>query len=263
MTFISVNPNHYSKNSLKKPLRLKPQTFNTNGRILFEGKSNIDGKNIVVIITGLDNKTSNEKTGDMLQTWILLQDHKPNEAHKNGLNKSVCGSCPHMGSRQNSCYVKWFQAPLQVWKSYKNNRYDYFKKSDLELVRGRSLRLGSAGDPTVIDLKVWEPLLKVCKNHTGYTHQWRSNFAQQYKGIVQASCDSFNDYLLASGLGFKCFYVKHKDTKVDKKLFVNCGASIEAGKKTECSKCALCDGNSRDIVINAHGSTSKYVLVEA
>ena len=224
--------------------------FNTNGRILFEGKSNID------------NKTSNKKTGDMLQTWILLRDHAPNTSHKNGLYKSVCGSCPHMGSRQNSCYVKWFQAPLQVWKSYKNNRYDYFKKSDLNLIKGRSLRLGSAGDPTVIDLKVWKPLLDVCKNHTGYTHQWRSNFAQQYKGIVQASCDSFQDYLLASGLGFKCFYVKHKDTKIDKKLFINCPASIEMGQKSECSICSLCSGSKKDVVINAHGSTAKYVALE-
>ena len=86
----------------------------------------------------------------MIQSWILLRDHAPNTSHKNGLNKSVCGNCPHAGYNQNSCYVKWFQAPLQVWKSYKNNRYDYFKKSDLELIKGRSLRLGSAGDPTVI-----------------------------------------------------------------------------------------------------------------
>ena len=100
--------------------------FNSNGRILFEGKSNIDNQDIVVIITGLDNKTSNKKTGDMLQTWILLKDHAPNTSHKNGLNKSVCGNCPHAGYNNNSCYVKWFQAPLQVWKSYKNNRYDYF-----------------------------------------------------------------------------------------------------------------------------------------
>jgi len=242
--------------------------FNPNGRILFEGKSNIDSsKNIVVLITGLTSNSTNPKTGtgknSMLQTWILLQDEKPSDAHKNGKNFAVCGSCPHTGNRQNSCYVKWFQAPTSVWKAYKNNRYDYFKKSDLDLVRNRSLRLGSAGDPSAVNLEVWEPLLKVCKNHTGYTHQWRSNFAQQYKGIVQASCDSFNDYLLASGLGFKCFYVKHKDTKVDKKLFINCGASIEAGQKTSCSLCSLCDGNSRDIVINAHGSTAKYVLVEA
>ena len=38
--------------------------FNSNGRILFEGKSNIDGKNIVVIITGL--------TTNSLQTCLLL-----------------------------------------------------------------------------------------------------------------------------------------------------------------------------------------------
>ena len=49
----------------KKTFTIKNRlTFNSNGRILFEGKSNIDGKNIVVIITGLDNKTSNEKTGE-------------------------------------------------------------------------------------------------------------------------------------------------------------------------------------------------------
>ena len=124
--------------------------FNSNGRILFEGKSNIDGKNIVVLITGLDNKTSNKKTGDMLQTWILLQDHAPNTSHKNGLNKSVCGNCPHAGYNNNSCYVKWFQAPLQVWKSYKAGRYDYFKNSDLNLIKDRALRMGSAGDPTMI-----------------------------------------------------------------------------------------------------------------
>ena len=134
--------------------------------------------------------------------------------------------------------------------------------SDLELIKGRSLRLGSAGDPTVIPLSVWKPLLDVAKNHTGYSHQWRSNFAQEYKGIVQASCDSFQDYLLASGLGFKCFYVKHKDTKIDKKLFINCPASIEAGQKTSCSLCSLCSGSKRDVVINAHGSTAKYVAVE-
>ena len=37
-----------------------------------------------------------------------------------------------------------FKLTLQVWKSYKNNRYDYFKKSDLELIKNNELRLGSA-----------------------------------------------------------------------------------------------------------------------
>ena len=34
------------------------------------------------------------------------------------------------------------------------------------------------------------------------------------------------------------------------------------GQKTSCSLCSLCSGSKRDVVINAHGSTSKYVLVE-
>ena len=33
----------------------------------------------------------------MLQTWILLQDHAPKQAHKNGLNKSVCGIVHTLG----------------------------------------------------------------------------------------------------------------------------------------------------------------------
>ena len=57
MTFISPNPNHYSKNSFKKPLRFeKSQPFNNNGRILFEGKSHINGKPIVIIATGFKEK---------------------------------------------------------------------------------------------------------------------------------------------------------------------------------------------------------------
>ena len=47
--------------------------FNSNGRILFEGKSNIDGEEIIVILTGLDNATSNKKTGNMIQSLILLK----------------------------------------------------------------------------------------------------------------------------------------------------------------------------------------------
>ena len=35
-----------------------------NGRILFEGKSNIDNQDIVVIITGLDNDNSTDLDND-------------------------------------------------------------------------------------------------------------------------------------------------------------------------------------------------------
>ena len=48
--------------------------------------------------------------------------------------------------------------------------------------------------------------------------------------------------------GFECFYVKHKDTKIDKKLFINCPVSMKLGKNY-CSLCTLCSGSKRDVVI--------------
>ena len=68
------------------------------------------------------------------------------------------------------------------------------------------------------------------------------DFAIDFKNVLQASCDTFDDYLYASDLGFNCFLVKHKDTKAPKD-FINCPASIEAGKKTSCSLCSMCSGS--------------------
>ena len=52
-------------------------TKQKNGYILFEGKSEIDGKDIVVIATGLNVNSNNDKTGSMVQTWILCKDIDP------------------------------------------------------------------------------------------------------------------------------------------------------------------------------------------
>ena len=60
--------------------------------------------------------------------------------------------------------------------------------------------MGSAGDPSMLPLSVWKPLLNVCKSHTGYSHQYRYDFAIDFKNVLQASCDTFDDYLYASDL---------------------------------------------------------------
>ena len=97
---------------------------NKNGLILFKGKSLINNKKIVVVVTGLNAKTMNEKTGDMLQIWILYDGIEPHKAFKiKEYGETVCGNCPHAGYNNNSCYVKWFQAPLNVYKAYKNKRF--------------------------------------------------------------------------------------------------------------------------------------------
>ena len=66
-----------------------------NGYILYRGPSAIDGKPIMVIATGFANKSSNGKTGDMIQTWIIREDIAPNEAIKSGEDESICGQCIH------------------------------------------------------------------------------------------------------------------------------------------------------------------------
>ena len=92
------------------------------GFILDQGLSPIDGSPYVAILT---LKSSNRKTGNMAQVWILRSDLNPVEAMSSGQDRSICGDCPHRkqddGSR--SCYVNVGQAPLSVYKGFKRGRY--------------------------------------------------------------------------------------------------------------------------------------------
>lgn len=64
------------------------------GLVLWEGPSRLDGAPIVLIATGMRRGSSNEKTGPMVQTWILRQDVAPHVAQRTGADASVCGDCP-------------------------------------------------------------------------------------------------------------------------------------------------------------------------
>ncbi len=103
------------------------------GYILYDGASVYDGKPIVVIAT---NKTSNDKTGDMWQTWIMRSDIEPHTAVKTGDDYSVCGECPlrPLNYKKNGlpkpCYVRVFQAPLSVYRKYKRNGYKTIELSE-------------------------------------------------------------------------------------------------------------------------------------
>ena len=99
--------------------------MNTNGRIIAETTSPYDGSPIVLIVTGFDKVTSNDKTGSMLQSWILRSDIEPHKAFKDERGKGVCGNCPHHGSRKGSCYVRWHHAPLSVYRCFKRGNYPH------------------------------------------------------------------------------------------------------------------------------------------
>ena len=87
------------KLSAKKPPIKRPQL---RGVILYDGASMLDGEPIVVIAT---LETSNRKTGEMVQTWIIRSDIAPTDAAKSGDDKSICGACPHRHYSKGACYV--------------------------------------------------------------------------------------------------------------------------------------------------------------
>jgi len=221
--------------------------------ILYEGESKLDGKNIVVVLTGLERKSNNPKTGDMLQTFIMRQDIAPNEALKTGDDYSVCGDCKHRPINKGKCYVNVWQAPLQVWKKYKRGGYDKPSESQIrEAVTGRMVRLGAYGDPMAVPMRVWTNVIKTAKGHTGYTHQWDmfSTNNGKWQALVMASADTPEEARHAKQKGFRYFRVMPKNTPLKdlediiKQAEVLCPASKEAGEKTQCAKCKLCSGTT-------------------
>ena len=227
-----------------------------NGYILWEGASPLDGAPLVCIATGFATSSDNAKTGAMIQTWILRTDVSPIEAFRSDAGYSNCGNCPHKINL--TCYVNWGQAPGAVWRAYLRGSYEPIPSWDL--FADRMVRIGSAGDPAMVPVHIWHHALEVAAGHTGYTHQWREAFAQPLRGLVQASCDGLLDYVDSTERGWKPFLVKPASVATPKGA-VHCPSSEEMGRKTNCAACALCDGGSVPVVINAHGSRHKAVAL--
>jgi hypothetical protein len=230
-----------------------------NGFILWEGISRIDGKTpVVCIVNGLNSKGSqNEKTGAMLQTFILLQNEHPMEAVNNGNDSAICGGCIHRKepTGHRSCYVNIIMGgPRAVWAAYKAGSYDRLSATELAtLANGRTVRVGSYGDPAAIPLDIWTALLSGAAGRTGYTHQWRSSKFAGLSSYVQASCDKPSDVAKAHAKGWKTFLVMPVGSALPSTA-IHCPASKENGKKTTCEDCLLCDGTKADVVIHSHGA---------
>ena len=138
------------------------------GLVLYDGPSLLDGVPIIVIAT---LNSVNRKTGNVIQTWILLKDVPPNEAVQTGRDSSICGKCPHRHFTGGGCYVLPFQAPLNVYKEYHLGKYPKMAPKYISKVINRDVRLGSYGDPAAVPYVVWLGLVSLSNSHTGFTHQ--------------------------------------------------------------------------------------------
>lgn len=240
-----------------------------NGYVLYEGPSMINPKvEIVVIATGLRTKSANSKTGDMVQTWILVKDVDPMAALATGGDSVICGGCRHRPKVTNkvkrskgverityagrTCYVD--VRPLQtIYKAYQRGIYPKLATSQIaDVLADRVVRLGSYGDPAAVPMAVWNVAVSKARSHTGYTHQWKSERLRAVTSLCQASVDTPEEADKAKALGLGYFRVK-SPTDAPLAGEIVCPASAEAGKVTTCAECRMCDGSGKTIVIDVHG----------
>jgi len=244
------------KTSIFSPQKVKaPQ-----GIILYEGPSRITGKKVVAIATGFSHDSKNPKTGkNMIQVWIIPASMSPLSAYARGKDRTTCGNCP-MSSPKNggngTCYVHCFQAPHNIWKTYKTGKYERCTTANIMYFDNAVIRLGSYGDPAAIPIQVFDALAKRAKSMVGYTHQWNNSFCDKgIKNYCMASVDTPKGKILAEKKGWRTFRIMIPGDEVEKNEFL-CPASEEAGHKTTCEKCLSCCGiskNMKSIGIFAHG----------
>lgn len=232
------------------------------GVVLYEGPSMLNGKPIVAIATGIVTKSSNEKTGDMVQTWIIPSDINPHTAIKTGDDITVCGDCKHRPFLGGDCYVNTAYAPNNVYKAYHNGKYarpyiDYDPGILPVLFDGLAFRVGSYGEPVAVPLYVWENCLQSVAFVNGYSHQWKNADFQAFKRFCMASVDNYEEAIMAYSMGWRLFRVRPNGHDIDKAIEFSCPASKEAGKRSSCDKCKACGGlsskHAKSVTIISHG----------
>lgn len=233
--------------------------------ILYEGPSLLDGEPIVVIATGIGSRSTNRKTGAMVQTYILRADVHPVESVRTGMDASICGDCPLRPSlaRQTPgapmCYVEKRTGPAAVYRSYLRGIYPRMTPEELlQAAGGRPIRYGTYGDPAAAPAEIWQALAG--KGRTGYTHQWRKPESRCLRPLVMASVGTAKEAFQAQRQGWRTFRVRRPDEPLLPGE-IACPASAEAGHKTQCERCGLCNGKTRgdrraNIAIIDHGPTA-------
>ena len=130
---------------------------------IWEGPSALrPDKTVIVVVTGLKNKSANAKTDDMYQSWILLKDTPPHHAVKTGEDEAICGACPlrpllkatRPAHLRRPCYVKTYQAPLSVWKAHRDRPVTPPEEARL-LLGAKPFRYGAYGDPAAVPAEAW------------------------------------------------------------------------------------------------------------
>ena len=238
------------------------------GVVIYEGPSLIDGSPIVCIAT---LHSSNGKTGDMIQTWIMRADIDPLAASRSGADRAICGDCGSRGTatnkkrgvaRNRKCYVLLQNAPVGIWKCYRRGGYPVAAghASIAAVARGRKVRVGAYGDGAAMPSYIVESLLSECAGHTAYSHQSGNAASSFDRAIYMVSADTRAEAEAAWQAGRRTFRVVRDLSE----MVVGKEAPCPSLVGRHCIDCLLCGGTSgthagaKSIVIPAHGAGAKY-----
>ena len=135
------------------------------GVIAWQGESRLNHKPIHLVLTGFgDHASKNTKTGEMIQSWILVKDMWPLEALKTGQDEAICGDCKMRGDKMvgRRCYVSVATGMRWVGVNLHKDLYPHMYHTDVgaEMLKGKSLRVGTYGDPAAVPRYVWKGLLQ-------------------------------------------------------------------------------------------------------
>lgn len=189
--------------------------------------------------------SSNSKTGNVIQQWITPKDwerDKGDGREKIDLKESsdACNECPLM----QTCYVKKGFPAMGLISSSKSKNHETLHWYRVpERFKDKFIRFGAFGEPVLTGYDETKLLTELCKNWTGYTHQWRNLDYHWSNEYFMASVEDDKGKREANALGYRTFRV---GSNVDEMLHdeVLCPASKEAGRKATCEQCGLCKGKA-------------------
>ena len=242
-----------------------------NRACIWRGPSLFDGAPLIVLARGFrrfhkgraKTAVANRKTGDVVSTVILRADLSPYAMLRTRRDGSTCGDCamrprgPRGGAGERACYPHLGMLQNQ-WEAWRRGLYPDEPIATLgQILRGQRMRFGSFGDPAMLPREVWELFAALSDGYTGYTHQWR--WADRgLRKTMMASVDDPADKRAACALGYRTFRTLLPGEPLDADE-ISCPASAEAGHKSTCDACGLCDGSRgegderKNIAIVRHG----------
>jgi hypothetical protein len=226
--------------------------------VVYRGPSRYDPETNIRAVLVL--KSTNVKTGDMAQLFVLNDTVPPHIAQKQGCDFAVCGNCPLRPANQGGCYVTTFQGPLSTWRSTMS-RPVAGTGEIAGALQGRALRLGAYGDVAALppDVVAWLSA-QVGGRVTGYTHGHKVlglDMVENLRTLCMLSVESEAQALDAQQAGWRTFRSRAEGAPL-------LAREIECPtERVDCLDCLLCRGASigaKSISIPVHGFASRRAL---